>query len=609
MKEEQSLPDLTYAQSDGSGTKFRTSVWQLLLPYWKSDEKWLAILVSVVIIGVGFVGVYIGVWRNEWTGEFYDAVGAGRFGKLVPLLILFAVIVISGTALTVGTYVANEYIELRWRKWLTDYLIEKWTRHKTYFRIERDMLMDNADQRIAEDVKMFCNSTLNLGFALIRVPVQAITFSVLIYNLTGNYKFHVGGVDVTIPAYMVIVGYLYTILTLVATHLAGRALIGLNVQQQKMEGDFRALLLQIREGSEQIAFYDGADTEASRLKRSFMAVRTNALNVIKVTGRVMFSTQVPGQVSSILPALLVLPQLSSGAMTIGGLMRVSQAFNSLEATLGFFPQAYQSFATWRAVVRRLLALLDAVEEQQPEFAIALVEQKDGRLEVGPLSLMNRGGAVLAHIPAFQIKPGARCMVRGRSGAGKSTLLRAIAGIWPYGQGTISVPKNASMMFVPQKSYVPVGTLKQALAYPSQEKDVLDADAEVALQACGLGKYTHCLSEVDRWGARLSGGEQQRLAFARILLKKPTHLFLDEATSALDDESEQRLYSLLVSELAESTIVSVAHRKEVAAFHHQFIDLTPHSVTTPAAAATEASVEKVIHPDSSLGPFRLNGATI
>ncbi|AKJ67298.1 ABC transporter permease and ATPase component protein [Pandoraea thiooxydans] len=580
-------PDLTYAESDERRAHFNTSVWQLILPYWKSDERWVSGSLALFMIGVSFGQAYIGVWRNGWIGKFYDAISGAHFGKLSPLLAIYLIIIVVTTAVTIASYVANEVLILRWRTWLTNYLVDRWTHNETYFRIERDKLLDNADQRISEDAKNFVSTTVNLVFGLISVPVTTVTFSVLLWRISGDYVLHVGGSRFVIPGYMVIAVFLYTGITLLVTHLIGRRLIPVNVRQQKVEADFRALMLQIREGAEQVALYGGAHTEAARLKRTFWAIRDNTWKVIRVTSDVMFSTQVPGQITSILPALLVLPQLTSGALTLGGLMRITSAFGSLDGTLSFFPQTYQSFASWRAIVRRLLALLDAVEPRDLAQTLSLELRDDGAIDVGPLNLATMRGAVLSQIPAFRIEKGARCLIRGRSGAGKSTLLRALAGIWPYGDGVIGMPSGVSTIFVPQKSYVPVGTLKQALAYPADEADVTDEAACRALTDCGLVKYRGCLHEVDRWGSRLSGGEQQRLAFARIFLRRPTHIFLDESTSALDDVSERRLYSHLIETLPESTLVSVAHRKEVEEFHTQFVDLsaaTVHPMGTESTAA-------------------------
>lgn len=587
---QEALHDLSYAEVEGSQrAHFRTSAWWLFKSYWTSGEAPVSALLAAFIVGSGFVGVYFSLRVNQWTGKFYDAIGSGSFGTIPALLTLFLGLVMVAATLTISAAVAADVLKLRWRTWLTTTLIDQWTRSGAYFRIERDKLLDNADQRISEDVKLFVDYTVTITSALLHVPVSAVTFSIVLWELSGNYLLELGHLAITIPAYMLFAVYLYSGSTLLLTHLLGRSLIPINIRQQKVEADFRALMVQIREGAEQIAFYDGASVEASRLRSTFASIRANTWRIIRVAAQVMFGVQVPGQISSILPVLLVLPQLMAGTMTLGGMMRVSAAFGSVSSTLAYFPQAYQSFAAWRAVVRRLLALLDTIEIRPPTVALNVLQgPQQTTIEVGALTLTDPHGNPLSRIPAFSVKRGARCLIRGRSGSGKSTLLRALAGIWPFGIGSIAVPTRTSMMFVPQKSYVPVGSLRQALAYPGAEADVSDALAQDILTAVGLAQFLPLLDQPDRWGGRLSGGEQQRLAFARILIARPDHIFIDEATSALDDESEQRMYSLLLERLPHSTLISVAHRKEVAAFHDQFVDLTPDAVaaSTPGAASNQ-----------------------
>ncbi len=587
MKED-ALHDLIYAEVEGrQRAHFRTSTWWLFKSYWTSSDALVSALLAVFVIGTGFVGVYFSLRINQWTGKFYDAIGAGRFSTIPSLLMLFLLIIMVAATVTISAAVASDVLKLRWRTWLTNTLIDKWTRSGAYFRIERDKLLDNADQRISEDVKLFVDYTVTIISNLTHIPVSAVTFSIVLWELSGSYVLKLSNFVITIPGYMLIAVYLYSVITLLLTHLLGRSLIPINIRQQKVEADFRTLMVQIREGAEQIAFYDGAAVEASRLRATFSSIRANTWRIIRVSSQVMFGVQVPGQIGSILPVLLVLPQLMAGTMTLGALMRVRAAFGSVEGTLSYFPQAYQSFATWRAVVRRLLALLDAMEAQASAFELNVVERTEHTsIEVGALTLTDPQGKELSYIPPFVVKPGARCLIRGRSGAGKSTLLRALAGIWPFGIGTIAVPARTSMMFVPQKSYVPVGTLRQALAYPRDKNEVDDAMAQDILTMVGLEQFLPLLDQPDRWGLRLSGGEQQRLAFARIIIARPDYIFVDEATSALDLEWEHRMYSLLIERLPGSTLISVAHRKEVAVFHDQFVDLTSDAI--PASAQNSAS---------------------
>ncbi|GAB7533981.1 ABC transporter ATP-binding protein/permease [Burkholderia sp. 3C] len=585
--------DLDYRESETRGSRPQSRVSELVSPYWRSSEAPLSAAMAAVIIGLSFTGVYIGVWSNQWSGRFYDAIGAARFATIPHLLLSFLGVVLVAATLVLIGYVLHELLVLRWRTWLTRHLIDAWTARDSYFRIERDKLFDNADQRIAEDVRLFVSTTLRLSFSIISVPVSAFTFSVVLWRLTGTYTLHAGGTTLSIPGYMVFAVFAYTGATLLITHVTGRRLMFLNAHQQRVEADFRAMMLQIRDGAEQVAFYDGAATEATRLKRSFALVRGNALDIIRVTSMVMFSTQVPGQISSILPALLALPQMAAHGLTVGWLMRVSSAFGSVAGTLAFFPQCYQEFATLRAVTRRLLTLLDATHAQAASLPASLpaspaapgeataprltLRRHDGPgIAVGALRLTDQHGATLAGTPAFAIAAGSHHLIRGRSGSGKSTLLRAMAGIWPYGEGQLSMPPREALMFVPQRSYIATGSLRDALAYPLTGDTLDAARADAVLRRCGLAHYADSLDVVDRWAHRLSGGEQQRLAFARILLQRPTYLFLDEATSALDEASERTLYRTVLDALPHATVISVAHRPGVAAFHEHVIELGVHA---------------------------------
>ena len=557
------------------------SFWSLILPYWTSEEKWLSGLIVITIISCGYINIYFEVWRNSWTGHFYDAIGAAKFIQLSPLMVQFLGIVTVSSCLAIFASVLQSGLIIRWRTWMTRRFAAGWMANRSYYRIERDQELDNADQRIAEDIKLFVDNTVSLFFNVLQVPVSAVTFSIVLWRLTGALRFHWHGALIVIPGYMVLTTYLFSGGTLLITHLIGRRLIHLNVLQQKREADFRVLMVQIRESAEQIAFYRGESTEVGRLGQAFEAVRQNTWGIIRVQCKTQFATNIYGQIGYILPTLLVLPQLLAGQLNLGGLMRVSAAFGSVNSTLSFFPQVYQQFALWRANTQRLRQLL-AAETETEAPGITAIFSADGAVAADGLILRSAADMPLAIIPPFHLMPGDRCLIRGRSGAGKSTLLRALAGLWPYGNGTVSMPHTSRTMFVPQKSYAPDGSLKQALAYPAGPDAYDDRNCLDALTRCGLNRYCDALHLEDRWRQRLSGGEQQRLAFARILLQRPAYLFLDEATSALDAPAEAMLYQTIVEQLPGLTLVSVAHREAVAKFHNRELDLSkliPHDSGT------------------------------
>jgi putative ATP-binding cassette transporter len=312
-----------------------------------------------------------------------------------------------------------------------------------------------------------------------------------------------------------------------------------------------------------------------------------------VNTRLSFFTNIVGQVSSVIPTLLVLPQLMSGGLTLGGLMKSNGAFHSVTGSLAFFWQAYPGFTSWRAEANRLREFLH-VSEHEPRQEIVLREGRTGEVAASGLVLRDASGDTLSRVPDFVLEAGQRCLVRGRSGCGKSTLLRALAGLWPYGEGTIARPADGTF-FLPQRSYIPPGSLKAAVAYPRDASAYPDSECEALLHACGLSAYARLLHVEDRWSTRLSGGEQQRVAFARVLLAQPSTVFLDECTSALDSQSEKELYGLLIERLPQATVVSVAHRKELLAFHDTTLDFPAPSV--PDARQDAADEAKGAHAGS------------
>lgn len=559
------------------------SVWRLLLPYWRTREGVFSLLLLLVVIGSSWAVTYVALWNNNWTGTFYDAIGTSRFKVLPELLVHFLLVAMAGAAVQITGVVLQEIVQIRWRRWLTTWLAEKWLERNNYYRIERDRELENVDQRIAEDVKLFVNGTLLLGLGFLSVPVSVVSFSIVLWRIGGPMQVHVGGSSYALHGYLVLAAFAYTSAIFAATHYLGRRLITLTARQHRMEGDFRVLMVGVREFAEQIAFFQGQTAERGRLEASFRFVVSNLYTTLWVNTRLSFFTNIVGQVSSVIPTLLVLPQLMSGGLTLGGLMKSNGAFHAVTGSLAFFPQAYPGFTAWRAEANRLREFL-YVSEREPNPGIAICESRSGEVAARGLVLRDASGDTLSHVPDFALEAGARCLVRGRSGCGKSTLLRALAGLWPYGEGVIARPDEGTF-FLPQRSYIPPGTLKAAVTYPREASAYADSECEELLRACGLSAYTSSLHIEDRWSSRLSGGEQQRVAFARVLLAKPATVFLDECTSALDSQSEKELYSLLIERLPRATVISVAHRKELLAFHDTTLDFPVHATTeTPKRTA-------------------------
>lgn len=554
---------------DAETRRLFPSIWELLLPYWRTKDGLLSLLMLAVAVGMSWAHTYVMLWNNNWTGTFYDAIGASKFHTLPPLLGTFVLMAMGGAGIHMSGIALQSIVQIRWRQWMTTWLSDRWLARNNYYRMERDGQLENVDQRIAEDVKLFTSDTLLLVLGFLSVPVSVVLFSVRLWTTSGPLQVNLGDSTYVFHGYLVAAAFLYTAVIFAATHFLGNRLIKLTAKQNRVEGDFRVLMVRVREFAEQIAFFQGQSSERSRLKNSFHFVVSNLYATLWVTTRLSMFTTVVGQVSSVIPTLLMLPQLVAGSLSLGALMKSNAAFNSVAGSLSFFPQVYPAFTSWRAEGNRLREFL-YVSQIEPIRSIVIDDGRLGAVAANGLHLRDAAGVLLCRVPDFVLEAGQRCLVRGRSGCGKSTLLRALAGLWSYGEGTITRPEGGTF-FVPQRSYIPPGSLKGAITYPHDALAYPDSECEELLGACGLRGYVKALHEEDRWNTRLSGGEQQRIAFARVLLAKPSTIFLDECTSALDEKSENELYQLLIERLPSSTLISVAHREELSAFHDVTLD--------------------------------------
>ncbi|MGF6243841.1 putative ATP-binding cassette transporter [Paraburkholderia sp. GAS38] len=556
---------------DSHASRILPSTTRVLLPYWKTRSGLVSLQILLLVLAVGWITTYLAFWLNRWTGTFYDVIGGQRFGALPHLLLMFLLVAMVGAALQIAALLCRSVVEIRWRTWLTAWLAEAWLSDDTYYSVERDASLENVDQRIAEDVKLFVNDSLTIFMGILQVPVSIVTFAVVLWNVGGPLHITLLGSTYTVRGYLVLAAFVYQAVIFSATHLLGKKLIVLNAAQLRLEADFRVTMVRIRESAEQVAFFRGQGAERVRLADAFRNIVANFYSVLWVSTRLSMFSNVVGQVSSVIPTVLVLPQLMTGGLSLGGLMRSNNAFGALTSELAFFPQVYPQFTAWRAEANRLREFLH-VKERRPAGNVRVETGSEGIVATRGLVLYSPAGSVIASVPDFVVGSGERCLIRGRSGCGKSTLLRALAGLWPYGEGSVIRPSDR-VVFVPQRSYMPAGSLKAALVYPHDESLYADTRCEEVMQACGLASYAGALHEIDRWSGRLSGGEQQRVAFARVLLSMPLTLFLDECTSALDPQSERELYRLLVERLPYASIISVAHRKEVAEFHDSTLDLS------------------------------------
>ncbi|MCX2863718.1 ABC transporter ATP-binding protein/permease [Paucibacter sp. PLA-PC-4] len=549
-----------------------------VLQYWKSEDKWKALALLAITIGITFLVTYLMVWANKLVGEVTDAIVNKRWDILLPTFATgIGVGVLSG--LVVITNVAiGQILDLRWRAWLTERFLARWTSSSKFYDIERDGLLLNADQRIAEDVRIFTDTSLNLFGNLVSTVTHIITFVILLWGLSQTIEIELFGSTWVVYGYMVYIAFAWAIGGLAVTHYFGKKLIALNMQKQGVEADYRYLAMQLRENAEQIALYKGGEREHRRLTERFAYVKRNFLQIVARTWKVDTARNTYGLFFDPLSTVAALPLYFAGKVTYGGMMRAAGAFGALKQALSFFSQAYVGFTNWLAVTNRLRDLHAALDEVEARGmgGFELTQAEQNAITTTEICLLAPTGELLTRVEPVAFGSGERWLVRGASGAGKSTLLRAIAGIWPHGSGKICTPRDASIMFLPQRSYIPSGSLAAALSYPGEPTQFSEGRLTEVLHTCGLGRLQGSLSRADHWQQKLSGGEQQRLAFARVLLHRPAFVFLDEATSALDPETERLLYDAILTHLPEAGVISIAHRESLAAYHDRVLYVRPNA---------------------------------
>jgi putative ATP-binding cassette transporter len=562
--------------------RYNTPVRELFLPFWFSREARIAVPMLLVVLGITFYGVHLSIWSNELLGKLTDALVDRKWDLIKSLFVLTVVVGISEGCLSFMRGVVDERLKLRWRTSMTQQLLGRWTASNAFYAIERDGLLSNADQRIAEDVRNFTTSILTTAFSIVHVTATVVSFSIVLYRLSGNLDLSPWGIGLIIPAYMVIACFLHQGLAFLVTHLTGRPMMKLNHHNETVEANFRHLAVQLRENAEQVAFNKGGPNEDARLQSRFEEVRVNKISLIWCEFRMNMARTIYGNLMEPVPTLLALPAFLAGHTTFGEMIRITKAYSSVSGSLNYFQQAYAGFAQLVAVTRRLRELSDAIRAAE-HVEIGIRHSADGSSGIrteGTLELHTPAGQALTSLPPLAFAPGERWLIRGPSGAGKSTLLRALAGLWPYGSGRVHAPSK-HVMFLPQRSYIPAGSLRAAMSYPEAPGHFVDENIRRALDECLLHALTHRLDAEERWQHVLSGGEQQRLALARVLLHKPDYVFLDEASSALDNESEATVYGQLMRRLPETCVVSVAHRESLLALHEHTLEIRPQAQAIPA----------------------------
>lgn len=554
--------------------EFIRDVWFLTKSYWQSEERNKAFLLLFAIIALTLGIVYMLVLLNQWNNSFYSALQNYETDKLFDELIHFSWLAAIYIILSVYSYVLQQTLILNWRRWMTNRFIDTWLKNRTYYHLQmfgKDT--DNPDQRISEDVRLFVEMTLSFAIGVLKAFCTFASFAVVLYKLSGSLEFTFLGREWSIDGYMFWAALVYSVLGTWVTHLVGKKLVSLNFVQQRYEADFRFSMIRMRENAENVAFYGGEKQESNVFKERFTLLLENFWRLITKHKQLIWLNSGYSQIAIIFPFVVAMNRYLTKEITLGGLMQVANAFGSVQNSLSYFIDVYASLAQWKAVVLRLTYFGRHMYEVSTEaekfhvnrFVTARVVSAEN-LQVN----LPDGEPLLQNI-TFTLNPGANVLIRGVSGSGKSTLLRAISGIWPFVEGRINLPEAKDLMFIPQRPYLPLGTLRNALLYPGN-RAVSDEQLIEFMNLCEIGYLKSKLDTNADWSHVLSIGEQQRLAFVRAHIQQPLWLFLDEATSALDEATEAKMYSELGKLLPETTVVSIGHRSTLNKYHKKALNI-------------------------------------
>jgi putative ATP-binding cassette transporter len=553
------------------------TVWRIAAPYFNSEDKWAGrgLLAAVIAIELALVGNAVLI--NLWRARFYNALQDKDLDSFIREMLVFCALATVLVALQVYQLYLNQWLQIRWRSWMTNKYLAEWMHDANHYRMQlQGDAADNPDQRMSDDVKLFVSQTLALGVGLLSSIVSLASFVVILWGLSAAAPLVLYGIDFSIPGYLVLAALIYAIFGTALTQWIGSPLVNLDFNQQRLEADFRFNLVRVRENSEQIALLKGEPAERERLSERFSRVIGNWYGIMSRTKRLTAFTQSYAQAAVIIPFALVSPAYFANKIPLGALTQTAEAFGQVQDALSFFVTAYRTMAEWRAVVARLDGFESSIKSAEKlavdPASIHSVASPKREITLQQLVVKLPNGAPLVAVDHFSLRPGERTLVTGPSGAGKSTLFRAIAGIWPFGDGAIEIPANAALMMLPQRPYLPIGTLHAAIVYPGENASFSADRIREVLRDVGLPQFTARLEEEAHWNRMLSLGEQQRLGLARALLHAPDYLFLDEATASLDEPSEAALYRLVAEQLPATTIVSIGHRSTLDAFHQRNVTM-------------------------------------
>jgi len=561
------------------GRRLARAIWRLGRVYWTSaDAKWgLPLLLGSVALELSTVWTQVLI--ADANRRIFDALElkqSDAFFRAVGLFLSIGLVFVLASTYRVFL---RQALEMRWRRSLTSHFIARWIGAQAYLQSKLHVdEIDNPDQRVAEDVRDFVASALGLSLSLLAAVATLVSFGGLLWRLSSDWPVRVAGHELHIPGLMMWVAAAYALFSMWVTHLVGRRLVPINFSRLRVEADFRYGLVRFRDNVESVALSHGEPVERMNALARFAHVMRNWFQLIRAQRNLSVLTTGLGYANDMVPVLAAAPAYFTHLITLGNIVQIRLAYGHVSGSLIWFVNAYQEIARWRASIERLATFSEVMDTSERELAgqaIEIVTGTGDRLLLQNLRLDAPGGRVLVEGATATLDRGERVVVTGPSGVGKTMLLRTIAGVWPFGAGRIELPRRDRLLFVPERAYLPLGTLRAAATFPAEEGSFPDEQIREALRALGLARFTERLDEVEPWDQRLTDGERQRLALARVLLHEPEWVFLDKATSALDETTEARVYELLAERLPQAAVVTAAHRPAVAAFHSREWRLLPH----------------------------------
>lgn len=551
----------------------------LALRFWAGESRLRAWLLTITVLGFVAAQLAAAVGINAWNRWFFDALDKRDVAAVWSVVTWLPLLVVASALALSGLVISRMLLQVRWREYLTRRIAGWWIADQRYYRLQFVAKEQAAPEyRIAEDVRLAIEPLAEFSIGLISAFVTAATFAAILWQVAGSARFTLAGTEIVIPSYMALAAIVYAAVASLAAYFTGRPLVGRIAAKNEAEAQFRAEMTRLRENAESIALIKGDADERTSVGENYGRVVAAWLRVIRQQGVIALVLNTNGALFPIVPLLLIAPKYLAGEVTLGAVMQVVAAFSAVQAALIWFVDNLVRLAEWFASVTRVDELAEALEGldvgtiMESDTQIELAENDEGAILLENLSVAHSNGRVVIADASVAIGLGEKVLVVGESGSGKSTLIRALAGLWPWGSGTIRLPRGKRVAFVPQKPYLPMGTLRTVLLYPEAESHADDEAVIAALQRCGLAYLARRLDDDDKWDRILSGGERQRVAFTRLLIQRPDIIIMDEATSALDEDSQTSLLGLFEAELAEATVVSVGHRPGLEEFHDRKITL-------------------------------------